>query len=142
MSASTDRAGRAWARATVALTAAVIVVAAGCGGASKPAYCTDRSNLESSIKDLPSATSSGGVSALQDQLTTIQSDASSLASSAKSDFPDQTAAVKTSVDTLSSAVKAAPSNPSTSQIAAIAADAASVVSAVKSFSSATKSKCS
>ena len=58
-------------------------------------------------------------------------------SSAKSDFPSQTSAIKSSVDTLSGAVNALPSNPSPAQVAAIATDAASVVSSVKSFSDAT-----
>ena len=39
--------------APVALAAAVAL--AGCGS-SKPAYCSDRTTLENSIKDLPSQT--------------------------------------------------------------------------------------
>jgi hypothetical protein len=66
----------------------------------------------------------------------------SLVNNAKSDFPTETSAVKSSVDTLSSAVKALPSSPSASQIAAIGLDASNVVSSVKSFSDASKSKCS
>ena len=126
----------------VALVAAVALIAlAGCGS-SKPAYCSDRTNLENSVKNLPSVTSSSGISGLTSQLKTIQSDATSLVNAAKSDFPTQTSAVKSSVDTLASAVKALPSSPSATQIAAIAADSASVVSSVNSFSDASKSKCS
>ena len=137
-------AGRALTFAPVAMVVAVaLVVAAGCGGSSsKPAYCSDRSSLENSVKGLTSAATSSGISGLQAQVTTIQSDATALVSSASSDFPSQTSAIKTSVDTLSTAVKALPSSPSTAQIAAIAADAASVVSSVKSFTDATSSKCS
>ena len=65
-----------------------------------------------------------------------------LVSSAKSDFPTETSAVKTSVDSLSSAVKALPSSPSATQIAAIGLDASNVVSSVKSFTDNSKSKCS
>jgi hypothetical protein len=132
-------AARAWAGMPVAMV--VVVALAGCGS-SKPAYCSDRSNLESSIKDLPSVTSSGGISGLTSQLTTIKGDATALVSSAKSDFPTETTAVKSSVDALDSAVKALPSSPSATDIAAVAADAASVVSSVKSFSDSSKSKCS
>jgi len=129
-------------RVPVGSVVAVAVVAlAGCGS-SKPAYCSDRTNLENSIKNLPSVTSSSGVSGLQSQLATIQSDATSLVNAAKSDFPTETSAVKSSVDTLQSAVKALPSSPSASQIAPIALDASNVVSSVKSFVSASKSKCS
>jgi hypothetical protein len=126
--------------ASVAILIAVAL--AGCGGSSKPAYCSDRSDLENSVKDLPSVTSGSGVSGLTSQITTIKSDATSLVDSAKGDFPTETSAVKSSVDTLASAVKALPSSPSSTQIAAVAADATSVVSSFKSFSDASKSKCS
>ena len=135
--------GRAAMRTAVATVAVGTLVAlAGCGSSSKPAYCTDRTNLENSIKNLPSVTSSSGVSGLKSQLTTIASDATAVVNSAKSDFPSQTSAVKTSVDALQSAVKALPSSPSASQIAAIGLSAKSVVSSVQSFTDASKSKCS
>ena len=135
--------GRAWwTRVAGAVLPAIAVIAvAGCGS-SKPAYCSDRTNLNNAVKNLPSVTSSSGISGLTSQISTIQSDATSLVSSAKSDFPTQTSAVKTSVDTLKSAVKALPSSPSTSQVAAIAVDAGNVESSVTSFSDASKSKCS
>ncbi len=143
MDISTHRRGRAARRIAVATVAAGTLIAlAGCGSSSKPAYCTDRTNLENSIKNLPSVTSSSGVSGLKSQITTIASDATSVVNSAKSDFPSQTSAVKTSVDTLQNAVKALPSSPSVSQIAAIGLDAKTVVSSVTSFTDATKSKCS
>jgi hypothetical protein len=139
---SPNGAGRAWMRVPVAMVAVVALVAlAGCGS-SKPAYCSDTTKLENSVKNLPSVTSSSGISGLTSQLSTIESDATSLVNAAKSDFPTQTSAVKTSVDTLASAVKALPSSPSTSQIAAIGLDASSVVSSVSSFVDTSKSKCS
>ncbi len=108
----------------------------------EPSYCSDRSTLESSVKGLTSAATSGDVSALKSQVATIKSDATSLVDSAKGDFPSQTSAIKSSVDTLDGAVNALPPSPSAAQVAAIATDAASVVSSVKSFSDATSSKCS
>ena len=130
-------------RTTVA-TAAVgtLIALAGCGSSSKPAYCTDRTNLENSIKGLTSLSASSGVSGLKSQLTTIASDATSVVNGAKSDFPNETSAVKTSVDALQSAVKALPTSPSATQVAGIASDAASVVNSVNSFTDASKSKCS
>jgi len=121
---------------------AAVVLLAGCGGSGKPAYCSDRSNLESSIKGLTILNTSSGMSGLETQLKTIQSDANKLVSSAKSDFPSQTNAIETSVAALQSAVKALPSNPSTTQLAPVATAAASVVSSVKSFMDATSSNCS
>jgi hypothetical protein len=139
---SRDRAVRVWMRVPVAMVAVVALVAvAGCGS-SKPAYCSDRTNLNNAVKNLPSVTSSSGISGLTSQLATINSDATSLVSAAKSDFPSETSAVKSSVDALESAVKALPSSPSASQIAAIALDANNVVSSVKSFVDTSKSKCS
>jgi hypothetical protein len=134
---------RTWTRMPLAMFIAIALVAvAGCGGSSKPAYCSDRTNLENSVKGLTSAASSGDISGLKSQVTKIQSDATALVSSAKSDFPSQTSAVKSSVDALQSAVTALPASPTTAQTAAIAKSAAAVVSSVKSFSDASKSKCS
>ena len=130
-------------RTAVATVAAGWLIAlTGCGSSSKPAYCTDRTNLENSVKNLPSVTSSSGVSALKSQVKTIESDATAVVNSAKSDFPSQTSAVKTSVDALQTAVKALPASPSASQIAAIGLDVKNVVSSVQSFTDASKSKCS
>jgi len=135
-------AGHAWVCVAGALVTAIALIAlTGCGS-SKPAYCSDRANLENSVKNLPSSVSSSGISSLKSQLTTIKSDATTLVSSAKSDFPTQTSAVKSSVDTLASAVKALPSSPSATQLAAIGLDASNVVSSVNSFTDASKSKCS
>ena len=123
----------------LAATAALALTA--CGGSDKPGYCADRSQLQSSIKDLTNLTPSEGLSGLKTQLTTIQSDANALVASARSDFPDETSAIQTSVSKLAGDVRALPSNPSTAQIGALAADASSVVSAVSSFMDATKSAC-
>jgi hypothetical protein len=132
-----DRAIKATA---LGLAMCAAIALAGCG-ASKPAYCSDRSNLENSVKDLPSVASSSGMSGLTSQVTKVQSDATSLVNAAKDDFPSETSAVKSSVDTLQSSANALPSSPSTAQIAAIGADAANVVSSVKTFSDASASKC-
>jgi hypothetical protein len=125
-----------------AIVASVALLAlAGCGS-SKPAYCSNRTSLQNSIKTLPSSVSSSGISALPSEVTKIKSDATTLVSSAKSDFPNETSALKSSVDALDSSVKALPSSPSASQIAAIGVDASNVVSSVNSFVDTSKSKCS
>ncbi len=140
---SRRRRGRAAVRTAVATVAVGTLIAlAGCGSSSKPAYCSDITTLENSVKNLPSVTSSSGVSGLKSQINTIVSDANAVVSSAKSDFPSQTSAVKTSVDALQSALKALPASPSATQVAGIATDTSSVVSSVKSLTDASKSKCS
>ena len=129
------------ARQLAALAAvAALLGAAGCGS-SKPGYCADRSRLEQSIKDLGSVNLSNGLSGVEAQLRTIESNANALVASAKSDFPTQANAIRTSIDTLASGIRALPSNPAPTQIASLATDASSVVSAVRGFADATKSKC-
>jgi cytochrome c556 len=126
----------------VTIVALVVVgLLGGCGGSSKPAYCSKRTNLENSIKDLSNLNVSSGLSGLQAQLQKIESDANALVSSAKGDFPVQTSAIKTSIDSLTRSVKAVTSTPSAAQIATVASDASTVVSSVKSFVDATSSKC-
>ena len=140
MSAQSGRArARHGGRALVLLVcaAAIAVVAlAGCSS-SKPAYCTDRTNLENSVKGLTSA----GISGLKSQLTQVQSDATALVNSAKSDFPNETSAISSSVDALKNSLAALPSSPSVAQIATVTKDAANVVSSVKNFTNATSSQC-
>ena len=121
-------------------TVAALLAAAGCGS-SKPGYCADRSRLEQSIKDLANVNLSNGLSGVEMQLRTIQSNANALVASAKSDFPTQTNAIRTSIDTLAGSIRALPSNPTPAQIASLATDASSVVTAVRGFADATKSKC-
>jgi hypothetical protein len=132
------RQGSAWAWILLVLAAATAVIAlAGCSS-SKPAYCTDRTDLQNSVKGLTSA----GISGLKTQLTQIQSDSTALVSSAKGDFPSETSAITSSVDALKSSLAALPSSPSATQVAIVGRDAASVVSSVKSFVDASNSKCS
>jgi hypothetical protein len=124
------------------LAALGLVAVTGCGGSSKPSYCTNRANLQSSVKGLTDLSVSSGLSGLQTQISKIQSDADALVSSAKSDFPNETSAIKSSVDTLTTTVKAFPSSPSAADIATLGKQAASAVTAVENFYNSTKSKCS
>ena len=117
-----------------------LLAVAGCGS-SKPAYCTDRSNLENSVKGLTGLNASSGVSGLQSQLKKIQSDTTALVNSAQTAFPDETSAITSSVDALASSVKALPSSPSAGQIATVTSDASKIVNSVKSLFDSTSSKC-
>ena len=112
--------GRPLTRLSMAVAAAqTLVVLAGCGSSDKPAYCEDRSNLESAVKELPSLAKSANLSGLQTQVDTIKTDATTLADSAKSDFPTESSAVTSAVDSLESAVKALPDSPSATDIAGL-----------------------
>lgn len=135
--------GRQTFRRVLAAGAAIILIAAlSACGSSKPAYCGKRTSLENSVKGLTSLDTSGGVvSALRTQLTKIQSEATALVSSAKSDFPSETTAITSSISALESTIKSFPSSPSAANIAALASQASSVVNSVKSFTDSTSSKC-
>jgi hypothetical protein len=119
----------------------VTVPLAGCSS-GPPAYCADRSSLQNSVKGLTNLTASSGVSGLKSQLNKIQTDSANLVNSAKSDFPNETSAITSSVNALKSSVGALSSSPSAGQIATVGKDAASVVSSVSNFMNATNSKCS
>lgn len=119
------------------------VLLASCGGSSKPSYCSSLTNLQDSIKALPSTNVvQNGLGGLKSAVAKIESNAQAVVNDAKGDFPNETNALKSSVDTLSATVKQAASSPSASTLAQIPGQASAVVSAVDSFASATKSKCS
>src|SRR5438874_4432286 len=105
--------------ACVLATGAIAV--AGCGS-SKPAYCSARKDLENAVKGLGGLNVSSGVSGLQAQLKKVETSASKLVSQAKSDFPSQTEALKSSVDSLTTAAKGLTSTASAGQVATVAAD--------------------
>jgi hypothetical protein len=132
------RHGSAWVQVPVAFAAAAAMVAlVGCSS-SKPAYCTDRTTLQNSVKGL----TSDGVSGLKSHIQQIQSDATTVVNSAKGDFPNETSAITSSVDALKNSLAALPSSPSATQVVTVTRDAASVVTSVKNFVDASNSKCS
>ena len=139
------RRGGAWACASLWLAAGVGVVAlAGCSSSSSspPAYCAARTNLENSIKGLTSLNASSGVSGLKSQVTAVGNSASKLVDAAKGDFPSQTSAITSSLNTLKSSVATLSSSPSAAQITTVTKDAAALVNSVTSFMDASSSKCS
>jgi hypothetical protein len=127
-------------RAGVVLPAAALIALSGCG---KPQYCSDRSDLQNSVRDLGNVKvlQSGGVDQLKSQLQKVQADAQKVASSAKSDFPTESSALQSSVSTLKTAVQQLPASPTRQQLAPVAADVASVVASAGRFKQATDSKC-
>ena len=140
------RRGGAWACLSLAFAAGAGVVAlTGCSSSSSsgpPPYCAARTNLENSIKGLTSLNASSGVSGLKSQVTAIENNASKLVDAAKGDFPSQTSAITSSVNTLKTSVAALSSSPSAAQIATVTKDAGNVVNSVATFMSASSSKCS
>jgi hypothetical protein len=137
-----------WARGGCAIALAAILVAiAGCGSSgggssSLPAYCSQRTSLQNSVKGLANLNPNSGIIGLRSQVEKIETEASKVVSSAKSDFPSQTSAIKNSVNALKGSVAALSSSPTTAEISVVTQKASSVVASVDSFHSATNSKCS
>jgi hypothetical protein len=137
------RAPRLLGSLAAAATAAGVLAACGSSSsASKPAYCADRSALEQSVSDLKNVDlASGGLSAVQTQLSKVDADAKALAGSAKADFPQQTSAISSSVSALDTSVKSLGSSPSAQDLLGLGQGIAGVVTASKGFSDATAGKC-
>ena len=122
---------------------AVTVAIAGCGS-DEPGYCSDRSQLEQSVRALDDGEilRQGGVQDLRTKLQAVEADARALVDSAKDDFPSETGALESSVDGLKTAVQQLPSSPSPQQVALVAADAKAVVTSFQDFKDASNSNCS
>jgi hypothetical protein len=136
-----------WARIPLALAGAVALVAvAACGSSdastsSRPAYCSDRTNLQKSVKGLASLNASAGVSGLEAQVNKVKTSANSLANATKSDFPNQSDALNSSIAALEHSARSLASSPSAANIDAVAKDAARVVTAARNLVNATNAKC-
>lgn len=128
----------------VPATIAVVAVLCACGGSGKPSYCKQTANLKQSVSDLGSVNIlQGGTSALTSALSKVQSDANAVVNSAKSDFPNETSAITSSIDALKKSAQSLASSPTQpAVIAAVPGQISAVVKSIQNFSSATSSKCS
>jgi hypothetical protein len=123
---------------------AVAALLSGCGGSSKPSYCDKTADLKKSVQD-PSNVNvvQGATNALTSALSSVQSNASAVVNSAKSDFSDQTAAITSSIDALKKSAQSLASSPAQpAVIAQVPGQISAVVKSIQDFSSATSSKCS
>jgi hypothetical protein len=123
---------------------AVVAVLSACGGSSKPSYCKQTASLKQSVSDLGNVNVvQGGTNALTSALSSVSSNANAVVSSAKSDFPNETAAITNSIDTLKKSAQSLASSPTQpAVIAQVPGQISAVVKSVQDFSSATSSKCS
>ena len=125
-------------KARLALTLVSLLLGAslvGCGGNDKPAVCGSVDTLTGSIGDLMdiSLTSSGALSSLQTQLTTVRSDFDAVKTDAKSQFATQITEVDTSYSALRTSADTATSTPSGATIAAAAAALSAFASSVQTL---------
>jgi hypothetical protein len=126
--------------AVVTLLSLSILIAAGCGN-SEPEYCSKADDLQGALDTLKDDVSGGNFSAISSDLQTARTDLDAAASSAKSDFPSETQAMRSSFSTLTRAVKALPSSPSSSDLVGLVGDVVAVKTAVDNFKTATSSEC-
>ena len=102
----------------VASLLASAVLASGCGGSSKPAYCSSYNNLKKSIDTL-THTSITDTSALEKNFNAVKTDAQTLAKNLKSSLGTQATAVTNSADAMVHAVEQAIASPNATTIAAV-----------------------
>jgi hypothetical protein len=117
---------------------------AGHASASTPAYCQPLTKAETAVKSLPTVkdVAKHGVSALKPAISQLQQDATSAVKQTKGAFPSQTAALKRSVDTLSSTVKQlSVSSLSLRKLAQLGAQLVAVDTNLKNLKRAASSTC-
>jgi hypothetical protein len=117
-----------------------VVLAAGCGD-SKPEFCSNTDDLRQALSTLKDDVTSGNVSAINSDAQTVNTEVDAVTTSAKSDFPNETSAVQSSVSTLTSTIHSLPSSPSVSDLAQLVGDVRTAVTAVDNFKTATSSAC-
>jgi hypothetical protein len=133
-----------WARGSLlAAAAAVALVGAGCGGSDKPAYCSNVNDFKTAVDDLGNVNVAGGASSVKASVDKVESTGTAAVNSAKSDFPDETTALKSSLAALGATTKQL-TDPATLKAALkqLPAEISAVQSSAKTFEDATKSKCS
>ena len=130
---------RSWAL----LPAAVLVLsglAAGCS--STPAYCTDASQLKTSVQDLGNVDINvHDLSSVNTAVSKVQADANKFAADAKSAYPSQTTALQNSLSSLQTAVTSAMSQPSVTTVAAVVSSVTQVKTAAGNVQTAVKGAC-
>ena len=128
------------------LPAAVLVLAlsglaAGCSS-SKPAYCTDASQLKASVQDLGNVdVAKNGLGSLQTALNSVQADAKTFAADAKSAFPSQTAALNTALSGQQAAITSAKGQPPLTAATAVASSVTQVKNSANALESAASGNC-
>jgi len=125
------------------LPAAVLVLAtlaAGCS--SKPAYCTDASQLKTSVDNLGNVdVAKNGLGSLQTALSKVKTDAKTFATDVKSAFPSQTTALNNSLSSLETAIKSAHGQPPLTAAAAVVSSVTQVKNSASALQSAVKGNC-
>lgn len=130
--------------ATCALT--TVALLAGCGSGSKPAYCTQVTNFESSVNTLEQAeVSPSNLSTIATDVQKVGTSSKELVSAVKTEFAPQINSMKGSVAAMEATLKELASNPSSSTLShavtAIPAQVEALKRSAGEIEDVTKSKC-
>jgi hypothetical protein len=126
----------------VGVLAVLALAGSGCGGGSKPEYCSKLSDLETSVKDLGDIqVATGGKDAVRKALEEVETNARSTVAAAKSDFPSETSAITVSISSVKTSAQELAASPTPQQVGPVALAITSVVTSVDKFADATKSEC-
>jgi hypothetical protein len=132
---------RRWALVPAAALV-LATLAVGCSSSSKPAYCTDASQLKTSVNNLGNVTINvHDLSSVNTAVSKVQADAKKFATDAKSAYPSQTTALQNSLSSLETAVKSAMAQPSVTTVAAVVSSVSQVKTAADNLQTAVKGKC-
>ncbi len=134
------RAGpRRWALLpAVVLVLALSGLAAGCS--STPTYCTDASQLKTSVQNPGSVdVATNGLGSLPTALSSVQADAN--ATDAKSAFPSQTTALDSALSGLQSAITSAKGQHPATAAAAVASSVTQVKNSASNLQNAVSGNC-
>jgi len=132
------------ALAALALTGALLL--AGCGSSSKPAYCTQVSDVQSSLKALEEQNVSvSNASGLTKAVENVGTSANALVTALKDEFAPQTNAIKKSIGTIEKSVgevsNGADVTAKVAAASAVPAEVKAISEAVAQIAKVTESKC-
>lgn len=129
--------------ALVALTISVVAFA-GCGGSSssKPAFCANEAAFQQSVADFGNSLKSLNVSQIEAAGETVKSSGDAMISSARSSYPTETTALRSSIDQVQSGLSGlATSNDKPAAVASLVANLATLQTDYKALEDATSSDC-
>ena len=127
-------------KVTLTVLFALAFAGLACGG--EPDYCSNVSELEQSVRDLGDVdVVAGGTNALRDALQGVEDQAEATIEAAKDDFPEETSAMRDSLDSLKQSAGELSESPTAEDIAPVATDVAAMVTAVENFAGTTESEC-
>ncbi|MFL5859498.1 MAG: hypothetical protein ACJ780_01775 [Solirubrobacteraceae bacterium] len=125
-----------------AVAAAVLIAGCGSSGSSKPSYCSSLTSLEDSIKAVPSTDIiQNGTKGLKASVDNVVNNAHAVVDSAKKDFPNETGAITSSIDSLTTTINEIEKSPTPALVVQAAGGVAALGTAVKNFSSSASSQC-